>query len=362
MDSRFRGNDGNRKEGTPPMKSAVLTGIRQIEIRETPKPSIKHAADVLLKIAATGVCGSDVHYFRTGQIGRQVVRFPFIVGHECSAVVEDAGRGVMRVQPGDRVFVDPAVPCWKCDQCLAGRPHTCRNLDFLGCPGQLDGSLSEYLVLPEECCHPVSDRVTMEQAALVEPLSIGMYATRLAPDLGKKRVGVLGTGPIGLSVILSAMKSGASAVYATDKLEYRLKTAARCGAVWTGNPLKTDVVGEIAKAEPLLLDVVFECCGEQEALDQGIEILKPGGSLIIAGIPEVPRIGFDIDWMRRKEITVRNVRRQNGCVEPSLEWMEQSGPDFEFMITHRFGLEDTQKAFDLVSEYKDGVIKAMVMI
>jgi L-iditol 2-dehydrogenase len=344
------------------MKSAVLTGIRKIEIRETPKPSINRATDVLLKIAAVGICGSDVHYFRTGRIGRQVVQFPFTVGHECAAVVEDVGSEVTRVKPKDRVFVDPAMPCRTCDQCKAGRPHTCRNLIFLGCPGQMEGSLSEYIVLPEECCHPVSDRVSMEQAALAEPVSIGLYASSLVPALENARVGVLGSGPIGLSVILSSLRSGASAVYATDKLDYRLKAAKHCGAVWTGNPLRKNVVAEIEKAELLLLDVVFECCGEQEALDLGLKLLKPGGTMVIVGIPEVPRVSFDIDWLRRKEITVQNVRRQNGCVKPALDWIENSGGDTEFMITHRFVLDHAQKAFDLVSEYADGVIKAMVVI
>jgi L-iditol 2-dehydrogenase len=340
----------------------VLTGIGKIAIRETPKPSLKRPGDVLLRVAATGVCGSDVHYFTQGKIGRQEVQFPFSVGHECSAVVEDMGKGAARLKKGDRVFLDPALPCHHCDQCMAGRPHTCRNLSFLGCPGQMEGSMSEYLVLPEECCHAVPDHVSMDLAAMAEPLSIGLYAARLAGPLKNARVGVLGTGPIGLSTILSVKRSGAAAVYATDKLDYRLKAAERCGADWTGNPLKSDVVGEVGKAEPLGLDAVIECCGRQEALDQGLEMLKPGGVLVIAGIPEVPRISFDIDWMRRKEITVRNVRRQNGCVEPALEWIFESGKDVEFMITHRFSLAESQQAFDLVSEYRDGVIKAMIVL
>lgn len=342
------------------MQALVLTGINQMEMREEPAPEIQGDNDVLLKLGVVGVCGSDVHYYETGKIGSQVVQYPFRVGHECAATVEAVGAGVKNVQPGDRVAVEPAMPCHACDQCRAGREHTCRNLRFLGCPGQADGCLCEYIVMPSECCHPVSDNMTLEQAALSEPLAIGYYGVKMSVPMEGAKIGILGSGPIGLSVMACARALGAETIYMTDRIGERCDLAAQHGADWTGNPDKTDVVREIVEKEPLLLDAVYECAGQQETIDQAIAMLKPGGKLLLIGIPREDRISFVIDQMRRKEICVQNIRRQNECLEPTLELLESKKVDVDFMVTHRFKAAETQKAFDLVEHYQDGIIKAMV--
>jgi L-iditol 2-dehydrogenase len=123
-----------------------------MEMRNIPDPEIKNPNDVLIRMKIVGVCGSDVHYYTQGKIGSQVVEYPFTVGHEGAGIVEAVGSAVTKVKPGDRIAVEPAMSCWECDQCKAGRPHTCRKLHFLGCPKQADGCLSEYIVMPEECC------------------------------------------------------------------------------------------------------------------------------------------------------------------------------------------------------------------
>jgi L-iditol 2-dehydrogenase len=343
------------------MKSMVLTGIRKMEMIEVPTPEIKKEDDVLIKMKAIGVCGSDIHYYVSGKIGSQVVQYPFPVGHEGSGEVVEVGSAVTRVKPGDRIAIEPAMPCWKCDQCLAGRPHTCRKLTFLGCPGQADGCLSEYIVMPETSCFPVSEKMSYDQAAISEPLAIGVYAVRLANmDLKGKKVGILGFGPIGLSVLLPAKHKGAEEIYVTDKLEHRLAIAKKAGAVWTGNPDKDDVVGGIKEQVPELLDVVFECCGQQEAIDNAIDMLKPGGQLLIIGIPEFDRWSFPVDKCRHKEITIKNVRRQNHSLEETLELLESGGIDISLMPTHRYTFDQTKEAFDLVAAYGDGVMKAMI--
>jgi len=284
------------------------------------------------------------------------------VGHEFSATVARTGAAVTRVKPGDRVAIDPAVSCGRCDQCAAGRRHTCRHLRFLGCPGQLEGCLAERIVMPEECCYPIGPHTGLDQAALSEPLSIGVYAARLAGPLAGARVGILGSGPIGLSVLVAARAVGAGPIYATDKIPARLEAARTAGAGWTGNPDREDVVAEIARREPLLLDAVFECCGEQEALDQAVELLKPGGQLLLVGIPSAERVSFVIDRMRRKEIRVQNVRRQNECTQPALDMIDAEQVNVDFMATHHFPFAETPEAFALVEEYRDGVVKAIVRI
>lgn len=342
------------------MRAMVLTGIRQAEIRNVPDPTRRNDTDVLVRVDVVGVCGSDVHYYTTGRIGSQVVRYPFCVGHEMAGTVVQTGSRVTRFRPGDRAAIDPAISCGQCDQCRAGRPHTCRHLRFLGCPGQMEGCLCDYVVMPETCLFPIGPSMTLEQAALVEPMAIGVYAARQSIPLRNAAIGILGAGPIGLSVLLAARHAGARRIYVTDRIDARLIAARRAGADGTVNPDKEDVTASLAAAEPALLDAVFECCGQQEALDQAVELLKPGGKLMLIGIPEVDRVSFVIDAMRRKEITLQNVRRQNDCTPTAIDLIAQGSVKADFMITHRFPLDQAPAAFDLVAGYRDGVIKAMI--
>ncbi len=342
------------------MKTMMLTGIREMEMKEVPKPMIINDKDVLIKMKVVGVCGSDVHYYTTGKIGSQVVEYPFPVGHEGAGQVVEIGKKVTKVKPGDRIAIEPAMPCFECDQCLEGRVHTCRNLKFLGCPGQAEGCLSEFIVMPETSCIPLSGKLSYDQAAISEPLAIGLYAIKQSIPVKNTKVGILGFGAIGMSVLLPALAQGAGKVYVTDKIPERLDLAKKAGAAWAGNPDNMDVAGEIISQEPRMLDVVFECCGQQDAIENAIDILKPGGKLMIIGIPEFDRWSFPVDKLRRKEITITNVRRQVDCVEPSLEMMKNGEVDVSLMPTHRFKFKDTQEAFELVTEYKDGVMKAMI--
>jgi L-iditol 2-dehydrogenase len=343
------------------MKAMVLTGIRKIEIAEQPAPVLQHPTDVLLKIIRVGICGSDLHYYTQGRIGDQLVPFPFCIGHECSGIVEDIGKQVTRFKPGDLIVVNPSVSCGSCDQCRLGYFHTCRALRFLGCPGQLQGCLCDLIVMPQDCCHGAKG-LTADQAALVEPLSIGFYAVQLSGDLKGKKIGILGCGPIGLSVLLAAQVAGASAIYVTDPLDYRLEAARKQGVTWTGNPDRSDIVHDIIRREPLELDAVFECCGQQTAFDQAIKLCKPMGRLVIVGIPETDQSSFAAHDARRKGLTFVNVRRQNDCIDPVIDLIQEGRIKPDFMITHRFGLDEVDHAFELLADYRDGIIKAMVDI
>ena len=342
------------------MKAMVLTGLEKIEIIEKPVPEIINPDDVLIKMMSVGICGSDIHYYKEGNIGSQIVKYPFIVGHEGAGIIEKTGSSVTRVKPGDRVAIDPAMPCYSCEQCKAGRFHTCKKLKFLGCPGQAEGCFSEYLVMPATSCYILNKNITMDQGALSEPMAIGVYACKLSIPLKNAKVGILGTGPIGISVLMPALHYGAEKIYMTDKLDERLSIASEMGAHWTGNPDSTDIVKKILDKEPLLLDVVFECCGKQEAVDQAIKLLKPGGKLMMIGIPSFPRWSFDVHQLRRKEICIQNVRRQNECVESTLELISDGSLLPDKMQTHTFKFADIKEAFEMVAGYKDGVMKAMI--
>ncbi len=342
------------------MRRMVLTGLREMAMFEEPKPTLKRDTDVLLKIECVGVCGSDIHYYTTGRIGSQVVEYPYPVGHECAATVEEVGAAVTDLQPGDKVAVDPAAWCNECDQCRKGRYHTCRNLVFMGCPGQIDGCLGDYYVMPAASCFKVKPETSFELAALCEPLSIGIYAVKLAQLPKDAKIGILGLGPIGLSILVAARAVGISEIYVTEPIDERRNLALDNGATFGVNPHVVDAVQGILGMEPQKLDAVFECCGEQSAIDEGCRLLTPGGKLMIVGIPEVDRISFSPDIARRNELCFQHVRRQNECVEDAVRLVEEGKIDVSFMITHRFSLEDCKEAFDLVTGYEDGVVKAMV--
>lgn len=342
------------------MRTMVLTGIRKIEMIDRIQPEIKNPDDVLIKIKSVGVCGSDVHYFTEGKIGSQVVEYPFAVGHECSGIVVETGSSVTRVKPGDLVAIDPNIHCGSCDQCLSGRPHTCRNNRFLGCPGQIEGCLSDYIVMPEFTCFPLGKSFNQTTGALIEPLTIGTYSVELAKtDFQDKTIGIFGAGPIGLSVLLVLKTQQTGRIFCYEPIEFRQNKAVQLGADFVVNPFTEDAFATTEKREPLLLDIVFECSGDQKAVDDATKVLKPGGKLVLVGIPPDAKYTFDMDLMRRKEIAIQNVRRQNHCMDKAISLIS-SGLPIDQMVTHHFSPEETQQAFDLVASYQDGVIKAMI--
>ncbi len=376
------------------MKAAYLTAPHRIEVRDAPPPAPSSSADVLVRIDAVGVCGSDIHYFTQGGIGASRVEYPFVMGHECAGTILEVPAGVAGLKPGDRVAIDPLIACGKCDQCLARRRHTCRNQKFLGVPRQSPGALVEHMRLPADCLFPVPATMTMPQAVMVEPFSVALHAVRLAglapgssreawgdggtlrfaqgqaPPLqrsaGGARVGVLGSGPIGLCVMVAlGAKLGGDGgagvtLYATDLVDERLEAARRTGAVWAGSPRRENIVAAIREREPEGLDCVFECAGEQETLDQAVELLTPGGAAMLVGIPEADRISFNAHELRHNELRVATVRRQNVCTQDAIDLIASGRVDVAPLVTHHFPLEETAAAFELVTARRDGVLKAII--
>ncbi len=342
------------------MKAVMLTGINTMEMMEVPDPGKPAKGELLLRVDVVGVCGSDIHYYTTGRIGTQVVEYPFTVGHEFAGTVLETGEGVINFKPGDRVAVDPAMPCYRCDQCKGGREHTCRHLKFLGCPGQAEGSLSEMIIMPSGSCFHIPEEMSFSEAALAEPLSIGYYAAKLSQISKGDNIAILGAGPIGDSVLISSLSMGAGRIHVTDKINSRLDIATKLGADSVCNVDICSAVEEIKTCEPLLLDIVYECCGKQEALDQAVELLRPGGKLMVVGIPQFDRWSFVADMARRKELSIIHVRRQNDCMQAAIDLISSGIVDSSLLITHTFTFENSKQAFDLVRDYRDGVLKAMI--
>jgi L-iditol 2-dehydrogenase len=342
------------------MKAAVLTGPGKIEIQEIPAPRITGQDDVLVRSRAVGVCGSDLHYYLSDSVGGDHVRYPFIPGHECAGAVEAVGRAVTRVKPGDAVVIEPAVSCGTCDQCRTGRPHTCRKLLFLGHYGELTGGMAEYILAPERNCIPLPAGMTAVQGALAEPLSIAIYAAGMAGTVRGKTAAVLGAGPIGLCTGMALKADGGGSLFMTDKVEARVQAALRAGADWSGNPNRADIVDEILGRESLGLDLVFECCGDQAALDQAVALLKPGGTIVVVGIPLEPRVSFESGRLRRKEIRVQSVRRQNRCLEKAVGMIHAGRVEADFLPTHFFKLEEAREAYETAASRRNGILKAIV--
>ena len=343
------------------MRAAKQIRKGLIELHDVENPSVKKANEVLLRVEAVGLCGTDRHYFVTGKVGGDPIQAPFIPGHEAAGVVVETGAAVRRVNPGDPVVVDPAISCGSCDQCLMGRRHTCRNLRFLGYPGQMDGALCEFILMPEDNCFPVPD-LTAVQRVLVEPLSIAIHAIQLAHTHDTHTIGILGCGTIGLSALLAAQAMGIEKTYMTDPVPERILAADREDATWTADPSVENVQESILSLEPLGLDVVFECCGSQQAVDTAIDVLKPGGVLAIIGIPESGKIDFDPHKLRRKELTVVNVRRQNECIAGAVNLIRTEDVKLDFMATHTFQLDQVQEAFEMAADYRDGILKAIISL
>ncbi|MFC1766218.1 zinc-binding dehydrogenase [Planctomycetota bacterium] len=214
--------------------------------------------------------------------------------------------------------------------------------------------------MPAASCFRLTESVSLTQGVLSEPLAIAVYAVIKAHVSTGQTVAILGAGPIGLSCLICCQAQGAQACFVTDLIEPRLQHARHQGAAWAGNPRSEEIVAAILAQAPQGVDVVIECAGEQETVDQAVQLLRPGGTLAMIGIPRVDRINFDIHSMRRHEITFLNIRRQNQCTQTALDWMAQKRLDADFLVTHRFSLEQTQQAFELVAGYRDGVVKAII--
>jgi L-iditol 2-dehydrogenase len=342
------------------MKIACFTALRRIELLDAPEPVLERPGDVLLQIDRVGVCGSDVHYYLEGRIGDQVLQYPATLGHECAGTVLETGAAVQGLKTGDRVAIDPAFPCGQCDQCRNGRTHTCRRLLFMGTPGQAPGAAAERYVVPAACCAAIPASMSLDEAVLVEPLSIGLHAVRLSRLAAGMKIAILGAGPIGLAVLLCAKATTSCTVFMTDLLDERLAVARRCGADAVYKARQSDVVAAIIQAEPLGLDMVFECSGDPVCVEQGQSLLGPGGCLMMVGIQPVDAVAFDPHRMRRSELRFQAVRRQNDCVLPAIRLIAQRQLDPAPLLTHRFPFSQISAAFELVAGYRDGVIKAVL--
>jgi len=329
------------------MKALRLHGMGGLSLHDEPQPEPK-LDEALLRITAVGICGSDLHWFSEGGIGEENLSRPLILGHEFSAVVES---GELR---GQRVAVDPLLPCETCEFCLEGNPNLCTDHHFAG-HGADDGALREFMTWPTKALFPLPDNLNDVEGAMLEPLGIAIHTV----DLGKLRpgmtVGIFGCGSIGLLILKLARLSGASQIIATDKLAHRLVAAKDFGATSTYMSQNgAEAAAVIRGTKGRSLDVCFEAAGDNAAVETAVETCKPGGRVILCGIPQDNRMSFSASSARRKGLTIKMVRRMKLTYPRALRLVESGRVDVKSIVTHVYPLDEYDEAFK-TAEKRDGV-------
>jgi L-iditol 2-dehydrogenase len=325
------------------MKTVRLHGTGDVRIHEE-ADSVACDREKLIRIKAVGLCGSDLHWFSEGSIGDAKLERPLILGHEFAGVTED----------GQRVAIDPAIPCGHCEFCEHGNPNLCSSLIFAG-DGKTDGGLREWVAWSEKSLFPIPDSISDADGAMLESLGIAIHAV----DLGKLKagmtVGVFGCGPIGLLIIQMAKLSGAADIFATDKLTHRVEAATGFGAseaFLVGDHSGLRVIQAATNEHGV--DVAFEAAGVQEAVDDAFTAVRPGGKVVLAGIPDDDRTSFSASVARRKGLTIKLVRRMKHTYPRAIELVSKGLVDVRSIVTHRFPLEKAREAFQ-VAQRREGL-------
>jgi L-iditol 2-dehydrogenase len=315
-------------------RSAVLNAPHDLTVEDRPVP-VPGPHEVLVRVGAVGICGSDVHYYEHGRIGPFVVEAPMVIGHEAAGTVVDVGSEVDRSRIGEKVALEPGVPCRHCAQCLAGRYNLCPDVIFYATP-PVDGAIAELVTLDADFAHPVPDGVDDEHAAMAEPVSVGVWASRKADVKPGDRVLVTGAGPIGLLAGQVARAFGAAVVTITDMSEFRLGVATKLGL--DARPATEPLTEEY--------DVLLECSGAPAAVRSGMRALARAGRAVLVGMgpDEVP---MDVPLIQTRELTVTGTFRYARTYPLALQLIGSGQVDVATLITHHFPLDQTEAALTL---------------
>jgi len=328
----------------------------QLEQRPIPKPGPN---DVLVAIKSVGICGSDVHYWTHGRIGDFIVKSPMILGHESSGIVEEVGSAVTTLKKGDRVTLEPGVPCRYCSYCKEGRYNLCAGVQFMATP-PVDGSLVNYFAHPHDYCYKLPDHVSYDEGAMCEPLSVGVHACNRAHISIGTRVLIMGAGPIGLMCLLAAKAAGASTIVLVDIKEDRLQVATQLGA--TGTIIaSSDVISELVTKGYGPIDVTIDCSGAEPAIKTAIRATKSGGTVVLVGLGP-PEIKLPIVDAAVREVDIRGIFRYANCYPKALALIASGKVDVKPLITHHFDLKDAVQAFTTARDMLGGAIKVVLQV
>ena len=328
------------------MKTLRLYNVHDLRLTEEPMPQ-PGPGEALVRVTAVGICGSDTHWYTEGGIGGTFLSDPLVLGHEFTAVVESGERR------GLRVAVDPAIPCKKCARCLEGNPNLCPQIRFAGTHG-VDGSLRQYLAWPSDNLYPIPETMSDPEGALLEPMGVAMHAVDLGPVAPGQTVGVYGCGPVGLLIVQLARLSGASRIYATDKIPERLEAARAMGAtdVFTADGTEAGKVWAASQEEGV--DVAYEAAGDNAAVETAVATARFGGRVVIVGITADDRTTFTASTARRKGLTIMISRRMKFTYPRAIRLVSEGKVNVRALVTHCFPLSEYDQAFR-VAEARAGL-------
>lgn len=349
------------------MLCAVMYGVGDVRIESRPVPQ-PAPDEVLVRIQRVGVCGSDVHYFKHGRIGDFVVEEPMILGHESAGVVEAMGSAADKLAPGDRVSIEPGYTCGECFYCKTGHYNLCPNVFFMATP-PIDGAFCEYVAWPTDLVFQLPEGLSFDEGAMMEPLSVGLWAVKRGEVAPGCSVAVFGCGPIGLLTLQAAKAAGATTLIAVDIEERRLQHARRLGATHVINDRQgssVDRIREIASGlhgfgrEHSGVDVAFETAGAVAATRNALAVTRPGGVAVLVGLPPESMVEIDLVAAASKEIDIRGQFRYANRYPPAIALAAEGRIDVASLVTHHFPLDNVAEALQFADEHKAESLKVMV--
>ena len=333
------------------MRAAVLREPGDVVIEERPIPRAG-PGEVVVRVRAVGVCGSDTHYYEHGRIGRFVVEAPLVLGHEAAGEVTDLGPGVTGLVIGQRVSIEPGVPDLTCGQCLAGRYNLCPNMRFFGTP-PVDGAFAEYVVMHEAFAHPVPHSVSDDAAALLEPLSVGIWACMKARVTAGSRVLITGAGPIGLVSVQAALAFGATEVVVCDVNPVRLALAKELGATMVIDAREASVADLHRSPEVLL-----ECSGHPPAIGEAIRALDRAGRAVLVGMGG-DEIVLPLSVIQERELQLTGTFRYAGTWPRAIALIASGRINLDRLVTGTYRLDQAQEALT-ASRHDQQSVKVVV--
>lgn len=331
------------------MKAAFLTKPGTIEMREVSIP-VPDDDQVLVKVAAVGVCGSDVHFYSHGNIGQMIMSEPFVLGHELSGTITAVGKNVDSKRIGSRVAIEPQRPCRTCNECRAGRYNLCPNIIFYAVP-HVNGAFTEYVTIQNDFAFDLPDEISFESGALLEPLSVAIWSCQKAEITVGSRVYIAGAGPIGVIMAQTARAFGASEVIISDTIETRRDFALQYGATSAINPSVESVIGQE-------VDVFIDATGVSRAVYDGIKAVGRNGRAILVGMGE-DDVLLPVDHIQSREIWVTGIFRYTNTWPKAIELVATGKVKLDPLVSHRFNLDQVEEA--LKAPKLPGAMKPVVL-
>ncbi len=326
---------------------------------EIEKPAPK-AHEALIRIESTGLCGSDIHYYADGHIGATTITEPIVLGHEYAGIVEAVGANADPALVGQRVAVEPGIPCLECEFCRKGHYNVCLAMAFPGGPPN-DGALCEYMAVHAKFCFPVPDSISAPIAALIEPLAVAIHTVELAQIKPGETAAILGLGPIGLLTAQVAKLAGVGTLYGTDLHDYRVQAGLRHGVDQAFNAAKQDTTDAILEAtDGRGVDVAFDCARSADTPGLACHVARPAGRCVFTGISGSTEDLLPVNIARRKELAVQWCRRFCFNYPSAIALTAAGRVDLASLITHSFPLERTGEGFELMCGFKEDVLKVSI--